>query len=221
MENEKRRQLSDREKLKRIVTVVAAALLVLLLLTGALWLMDHLLSKRNDPPAVSSLGGYQFYEADYDRNILEDPAYQRLDRSVRYLEYDSGETLTEENYRTLGVASEFFYQYFDAIVRGDCEAYRAFLTPYYIEEFEPPERFTMQMLYEIEVNRTQAQSTAVFEGREVIVHYFSVKYKIFENNGTFRNDVESNRSTTQYYELYDLDGRIYLNAVSNKQMIIR
>lgn len=209
------KELSDRQKLLRIALAVAGALLALLLLTGALWLVSSLLSGRS----VQEYSG-SFYEADYDRNILEDPAYQRLDRSVRYLEYDSGEPLTEENYRTLGVASAFFYEYFDAVIRGDCDTYRSFLTPYYIKEFDPPERFTMQMLYDIEVNRTQRPSTAEFQGRTVTVHYFSVKYKIFENNGTFRKDVGSNISTTQYYELYDLgDGQIYLNATSNRQMV--
>lgn len=221
VEKEGKKKLSDREKLRRIVLVVAGALLALSLLAVVLWFVSVQLSKRPDTPGTGSGTKIQFYEADYDRNILEDPAYQRLNRSVLYLEYGSGEPLTEENHWTLGVASDFFYRYFDAIIRGDCEAYRAYLTPHYIREFEPPERFTMQMLYNIEVNREQQMSTAVFEGQTVDVHYFSVKYSIFENNGTFRNDVPSNKSTTQYYELYDLGSRLYLNAVSDKKMILR
>lgn len=221
MENEGKKKLSDREKLKRIALVVVGVLLALTLLAGALWLVSSLLSKRHDPPGPEAENGYKFYEADYERNIFEEPAYQRLNRSVLYLEYGSGEPLTEENYRTLGVASDFFYGYFDAIIRGDVERYRAYLTPHYVKKYDPPERFTMQMLYNIEVNREQQMSTADFEGQTVNVHYFSVKYSIFENNGTFRNDVGSNKSTTQYYELYELNGRCYLNAVSNKQMILR
>ena len=207
----------------RIVIIVGGALLALLLLTGVLWFVNDRLSGRRERPGEvsSSKGGIQFYEVDYDRDIFEYPAYQRLNRSVLYLEYGTGEPLTEENNRTLGVASEFFYIYFDAIIRGDCETYRSFLTPHYVEEYEPPERFTMQMLYNIEVNREQQMSTAEFRGETVNVYYFSVKYSIFENNGTFRNDVGSNRSTTQYYELYEVGGRIYLNAFSNKQMILR
>lgn len=220
MENEGRKKLSDREKLKRIAAVVVGILLVLLLLTGVLWLISSLLSKHRENPNPDATTSYKFYEADYDRNILEDPAYQRLDHSILYLEYGTGETLTETNYQTMGVASNFFYAYFDAIIRGDCEAYRAFLTPHYIETFDPPERFTMQMLYNIEVNREQQMSTAVYEGRTVNVYYFSVKYSIFENNGTFRNDVMSNKSTTQYYELYDVNGRCYLNAISDKKMVL-
>lgn len=219
MENEERKKLSDRQKLKRIAIVVASVLLGLMLLAGILWLIDTLLSLRNNPSDTET--SFAFYEADYDRNIFEYPPYQRLNRSILYLEHENGETLTEENYRTLGIASEFFYAYFDAIIRGDCEAYRAFLTPHYIEEYDPPERFTMQMLYNIEVNLEQQMSTAVFQGQEAIVHYFSVKYSIFENNGTFRKDVGSNKSTTQYYELYVVNGRFYLNAISNKKMVLR
>ena len=221
MENEGKKKLSDREKLGRIALVILGMLLALSLLAVVLWFVSGQLSRQQDKPGTESGTKLQFYEADYDRNILEDPAYQRLNRSILYLEYGSGEPLTEENHRTLGVASEFFYWYFDAIIRGDCETYRAYLTPHYIREFEPPERFTMQMLYNIEVNREQQMSTAVFEGQTVNVYYFSVKYSIFENNGTFRDDVASNKSTTQYYELYEVGSRLYLNAVSDKKMILR
>ena len=221
MEKAGKKKLSDREKLGRIAMVLAGALLALSLLAVVLWLVSGQLSKQHKKPGTESGTKIQFYEADYDRNILEDPAYQRFNRSVLYLEYGSGEPLTEENHYTLGVASDFFYGYFDAIIRGECEAYRAYLTPHYIEEFDPPERFTMQMLYNIEVNREQQMSTAEFRGQTVNVYYFSVKYSIFENNGTFRDDVGSNKSTTQYYELYELGGRLYLNAVSNKQMVLR
>ncbi len=213
------KDLSDRGKLRRVALLVGAVLLALVVLSGVLWLVGFLL--QDSPKRPESLSSDRFYEADYDRNIFEDPAYQRLDRSVRYLEYGSGETITEENYQSLGVASEFFHDYFDAIIRGDCEAYRSFLTPYYVRTFEPSERFTMQMLYDIEVNRTQTRASAEYEGQEVPVYYFEVKYKIFENNGTFRDDVESNRSTTQYYELYDLGDRLVLNAISEKQVILQ
>ena len=213
------KDLSDRGKIKRVALLVGVILLALAVLTGALWLVDFLL--KDTPKRPDPLPRDVFYEADYDRNIFEYPAYQRLDRSVRYLEYGSGETITEENYKSLGVASAFFHDYFDAVIRGDCETYRSFLTPYYIDTFEPPERFTMQMLYDIEVNRTQTNATAEYEGQEVSVYYFEVKYKIFENNGTFRDDVASNRSTTQYYELYDLGDRLVLNAIGQKQVVLQ
>ena len=212
------KELSDRGKIKRVALLVGVILLSLAVLAGVLGLTAFLL--HDTPKRPAPLPSDVFYEADYDRDIFEYPAYQRLDRSVRYLEYGSGETITEENYRSLGVASAFFHDYFDAVIRGVCETYRSFLTPYYIDTFGPPERFTMQMLYDIEVNRTQTSTTAEYEGREVWVYYFEVKYKIFENNGTFRNDVASNRSTTQYYELYDLGDRIVLNAVGQKQVVL-
>ncbi|MCH5183772.1 MAG: hypothetical protein J1E00_06320 [Oscillospiraceae bacterium] len=211
-----KRNLTEKEKLKRVVLIVAGVFLALLLLTGILWILNSLVS--NMEPDTE--GTFSFYEADYDRDIFEYAPYQRLNRSITYLEYGSGVTLTEDNYLTEGVASAFFYKYFDAVIRGDCDAYRAYLTPHYIETYRPPERFTMQMLYNIEVNREQKVSTAEFEGKTAIVHYFSVKYSIFENNGTFRRDVGSNTSTTQYYEIYVVGGRFYLNAISNKKMVI-
>ncbi len=192
--------------------MIAASILAL-----ALGVAAHLLSKGTKAP--DALPEDVFYEADYTKNIFEDKAYMVLDRSIMYMEYDSGFTLTEENYASAGVASAFFYEYFDAIIKGDAERYRSMLTEDYIKDFEPSEKFTMQMLYDIDVNRIQSSWSEEYQGKTVTVYTFAVKYKIFQNNGTFRNDIASNQSTTQYYELYSYDGQFYLNSYTNKLVI--
>lgn len=213
MENNAR----QKKNVKKFLLIVFALLIVLTALVCVLWLVGKLFSRGTKVP--ESLPSDAFYEADYSKNIFEYSAYQQLDRSIMYMEYDSGEILTEENYESAGIASSFFYSYFDAIIRGDAERYRSMLTENYINDFEPPKQFTMQMLYDIEVNRTQISWSEEYNGNPVTVYCFAVKYKIFENNGTFRNDIASNRSTTQYYELYLIDGIFYLNSYSNKLVI--
>ena len=204
-------------KLKTIILVVFISLLSLAILAIVLAVINHLLSSGTKAP--DALPQDVFYEADYQQNIFEDPSYQLLDRSIMYMEYDSGFELTDQNYADAGIASAFFYQYFDAIIRGDATRYRNMLTENYIDDFEPPQKFTMQMLYDIEVNRIQSSWSEEYKGKTVTVYNFAVKYKIFRNNGTFRNDIASNQSTTQYYQLYSYDGAFYLNSYTNKLVV--
>lgn len=208
----------EKRMIKRIAFVVVCALLALAVVAGGLALALHLARGRGSN--TEELPSDAFYAADYTENILENKDYARFDRSVMYLEYGSGESLSEANCKTLGVASEFFYRYFEAIIGGDAQAYRALLTEEYIRKNQPPERFTMQMLYDIRVNMEQYPSSATYQDQTVTAYYFSVQYKIYRNNGTFRRDIGSNQSKTLYFELLDTPGGILLNAMSEKKMVL-
>ncbi len=210
------RKSKDKNIVKRILFGFAVLLIALLLLLGIMSIVSLLLEEEDLTPALPPEA---FFSADYSQNIFEDEAYMRLVRSVYYKQYDSGEVLTDENYEDLGIASEFFYHYFNNVINGDYNAYHKMLTDTYLQDDEVPERFTMQMIYDIEVNQVQAPGSANYKGEEVTVYFFEVKYKIYRNNGTFRNDVASNQSTTQYYHLYAYKGRLYLNAVQDKWVV--
>lgn len=207
----------EKKIVKRLFLCFALLLAAALLLLGILALVSAFMEEEDLTPALPPEA---FFSADYSENILEDEAYLRLNRSVFYKQYDSGEQLTEDNYEDLGVASEFFYHYFNNVINGDYNAYHKMLTEDYQNSDDVPERFTMQMLYDIEVNQVQSVGSATYKGEAVSVYFFEVRYKIYRNNGTFRNDVASNQSTTQYYHLYSYKGQLYLNAVQDKWVVI-
>lgn len=211
------RKSRDKRIVKKIFLGITILIAAILLLLGILACIDLLLEKEDLTPPLPPEA---FFSADYTENIFEDEAYMRLNRSVYYKQYDSGEILTEENYEDLGTASEFFYHYFNNVISGNYNAYHKMLTETYLQDDEVPDRFTMQMLYDIQVNQVQAPGSATYKGEEVTVFFFEVKYKIFRNNGTFRNDVGSNQSTTQYYHLYSYKGQLYLNSVQDKWVVI-
>ncbi len=208
---------AEKKIVKRILWVCTILLAAILFLFGALAVIGLFLEEEDLTPALPPEA---FFSADYSQNIFEDEAYMHLNRAVTYKQYDSGEPLTEENHKDLGVASEFFYHFFDNVIKGDYTAYHQMLTESYLKDDEVPQRFTMQMLYDIEVNQVQTPGTASYKGEEVTVYFFEVKYKIYRNNGTFRNDVASNKSTTQYYHLYSYKGQLYLNSVQDKWVVI-
>ncbi len=204
---------TSRKTILRAFLIILMILAVLGVLLGILALVDHLL-RKNSTSAVSDLD-----EPDYSVNILEEEAYLKLNRAVYYLEYGTGEELNEENFKSVGVASEFFYRYFESLIHGEADTYRSMLTDRYIADHNVPKRFTMQRIYDIRVELFQDVSSATYHGMDAQVYYFEVSYKINRNDGTFRNDIGSNRSSTQYYELYRVGDAFYLNAITNKRVL--
>ena len=101
-----------------------------------------------------------------------------MNRAVYFKQYGSGEQLTEENYLDYGEFAEFFYHYFDNVIRGDYNAYHQMLTESFLESEDVPDRFTMQMIYDIEVDQVQSGGSAEYQGETVNVYFFEVKYKI-------------------------------------------
>lgn len=208
---------NEKRIVKRILVISGIVLLALCLLVGAFVLVSMLLEEEDLTPALPPEA---FFSADYSENIFEDPAYMSMNRAVYFKQYGSGEQLTEENYLDYGECAEFFYHYFDNVIRGDYNAYHQMLTESFLESEDVPDRFTMQMIYDIEVDQVQSVGSAEYQGETVNVYFFEVKYKIYRNNGTFRNDVASNQSTTQYYHLYSYQGELYLNAVQDKWVVL-
>ena len=196
---------------------LASVLFVYLLLLLAALYLGRMLTKES--PVQNELPPEAFYPVDPSLSIQDNSAYAALDRSVYYTNYGTGEALTEENHQKVGVASSFFYRYFDHIINGNASAYRSMLTEAFIEEFDPPKDFAVQMLYDIRVDQSHSASTATFKGETVNVYHFSVSYKIFENNGTFRRDIASNQSVTQYYDLVYYKDQMLLNNISDSRVV--
>lgn len=207
---------SKKTILFKVAKYAAVFFVYLPLLLGALCLARFFIKES---PTQEELPPEAFYPADYSVNILDNHAYLSLDHSVYYMNYGTGEPLTAENNQKVGIASAFFYEYFDSIIGGDAAAYRSMLTDTYIDEFDPPEKFTMQMLYDIQVNQSHSASTTTYNGETVNVYHFTVSYKIFENNGTFRRDIASNQSVTQYYDLIYHKNKMLLNNISNSIVV--
>ena len=86
---------------------------------------------------------------------------------------------------------------FSEAIGGDYEAYPEFFIPGY---FKTSPQFTMQMIYDIQVT-VHSGSTVSLDGKDVTAFNFVVRYKIHQNNGTFRTGVHSDSSVPQVYQL--------------------
>ncbi len=203
---------SKKNKLKKLIIAVIAVFAVLALLAYGLPLVLEQFGDEED----HSYNKWLFFEADYDKNILEDDWYLSHDRGIHYNRYGNNVVLTQENISSMPVSASFFYDYFDCIIRGDYENYPRFYTESCLsdENFHCPEKFTMQGLYDINVT---LHSVSGDEESKITTEIYEVSYRIFENNGTYRDDILPDETRTRVFEIVINNGVAKINSITYRQ----
>lgn len=201
-------------KTRNLAIVVTAVLLFSSALIILLPSIKKLLEKPkpdNLPMYSDKLISFNFYPTDYDLDITSYPEYMDLDRYVYYTVNGESIAITDGNYAKYGSAAVFFGKYFDTVIAGDSETYNTFFTNHYYETNEPHWEFAPQMLYEINVEQL---SREVSDKDGSIRYAFNVSYKIYRNDGTFRNDIPSDASKVLYFELLEKDGTVLIDRIT-------
>ncbi len=150
---------------------------------------------------------------DYDANIFENLRYLDRDGQIHYGTL-SNQVVLDSEASAPDEYGAFFYRYLHSIIMGDAATYRGCFTESYVKTTALPERFTMQMLYDVEVQEIgdlfgedTAQETVI--GKE-----FLVSYRILDNNGTFRDDLPPRASRKEHYKvLMTADGTLKIDAI--------
>ena len=142
---------------------------------------------------------YSFYPTDYDLDVTADEVYMGLDRYVYFKNGNETIAITDGDYAAYNPAVEFFGKYFETVIAGDAETYNTFFSDLYYQSNKPYVQFAPQMLYDIRIemlaNDPQNDGTTLYA--------FNVEYKIHRNDGTFRNDIDSDASKKLYFELFE------------------
>ncbi len=168
-----------------IISLVAVAALALFFSS----VLPKLLERE---PAVNPdlINTYDyFYEPEWGASVEGREGYDEFsgfDRSIKFREGNHTRGMTEDNESSFREEERFFKDYFASIEAGDADFYNSLFTAAYRAEHGDHEPFTAQMIYDIEVERidsTFAGNTSTYD--------FNVYYKIYRNDGTFRNDVYS------------------------------
>jgi hypothetical protein len=147
-----------------------------------------------------------FYPIDDPWNFPDNPDYQDMDRRLFVHNPFEGTTYSVEESQ-LPEEDEFvsfFYDYFQAIIQGDVEAFLDMYASDYHGAEELPSDFTSQMVYDI----TLYPQT---EGGTVVA--YRVDYRIYRNNGTLRNDMESDTIRPLIFVLTEEDGELKIKSV--------
>ena len=151
---------------------------------------------------------YTFYEPDYDLVVEEDEYYMGLDRSLHLKRGGETFSLTDEEIPGWGEAIVLFDKYFDAAIHADVQTYNSLFTRSYYKSADPFEGFAPQMIYGITVEELQKED--VPGGTK---YMYNVTYAIHKNNGTFRNDIESDAYKTLIFVLAPEDGELKIDGI--------
>ncbi len=215
--NEDNKNIKKIDKQKRGIiiafsTMLAVVLIAYVIVPGISKLANYIESKKDDGYAsdyMDDIKSLSFYPADYNEDIFEDEEYMALNRYISYTKGSDTYTITDDDYSKYDVTVGFFAEYFNSVINGEYENYDEYFTDEYFENCSNKTRFTPQKLYDINI---KFKSTKAVDGATSYIYY--VTYKIFKNNGTFRNDIESDSSRLLAYELYIYeDDTILINYI--------
>ena len=161
---------------------------------------------------------FDFYTADYDENIFEDEEYLSLIENG-IIKYDNASGLmvdiTFENAKDQGETIDFLAKYIESIINGDNESYNSFFSTKYYKNNSPKDRYTMQKVYDATITYY-----TVSDEEEKTANYtkyvYKLKYRIYKNNGTFRQDIGDD-SKTQYIVITNREGKWLIDSVNSPQ----
>lgn len=190
-------------RLKRSMIIVLVALLVFAVI--AIPLISYLDSlekqEQEEPAETKKESTIIFHTPDWDLDIMKEPGYLALDRTVYYCDIQYGMTvaLDEKNRDKYGPAVQVLTKMIERIIAGDAEGYNELFSENYFENHDEEPPFTRQQLYDIKL--TKIKETTMSAG--YTQYEFEVEYRIRNNNGTFRTDIGDGESRKQYFVLSD------------------
>ena len=164
---------------------------------------------------------YDFYPVDYEENIYEDEEYLSL-MEYGYIYYtDASVTLgiQRENANSYGDDIEFIVEYIYKIIEGKTEEYNGCFSDLYYKYHKRHERFTMQKLYDINLNKV-SETTVTDKNGSYAEYKFELSYRILKNNGSFRSDI-GDGSKKQYITVTDRDGKLLIDSLTTATTIVQ
>ena len=151
-----------------------------------------------------------FYPSAYGQDIYADEEYMKLNRYISYKNGPDTYMIADGDYLKYGVCMEFFAGYFESVKLGEYEDYDKYFTDEYLKKQSNKDMFAPQKIYDITLEETRTDIHT--DGTES--HFFYVNYKIFKNDGSFRNDMGSDVTRALVYELVvGVDGKVLINYI--------
>lgn len=212
---------------KKIIAAAISVCLIISVFAGAFVLYSEgfFVSKTD-----KSSGGFNFYEADYNYDIMQDPIYRDYitPSFIIYRDEAVGKSisLSDETYGNYGgTAVGLLIELLLAVQSGDADAYNSCFGNDYLaavgkdalrsngknpsgyseEELIASgrkDRFTAQKVYDAVIT-DMGSSKITDSGKEFTAYYLRLEYKIRHNNGTLRTDMDSDSARPQEIVITD------------------
>lgn len=203
---------------KRLIIVISALLAVTILLGVASFLIDkYNFKKNNDTTPID----YDFYPADFDENIFEDEKYIELIENgfIYYTDESMGITLGIERETAINHGSDiqFMVEYVYTIINGEADKYNSYFSETYYKTHDEHGPYTMQKLYDVNITKLAEIQETDKKGVAYTRYEFSLTYRIYENNGTFRNDIGDGYKV-QNISVSKKDGKMLIDSIRSPKI---
>ena len=163
---------------------------------------------------------YLFYEPNYELNILKIEDYMELERNVKFENPENGITYAivngnmDEVPTIMQESVGLLCEYVDYAINGESEKLNSLFSQEYIEAGGKTKMdFTMQQLYNIKITYVTSTGETV-DGATTTSFDYWLEYMIRQNNGTFRNDMESDCIKKEYVRVTNRDGILGIDILA-------
>lgn len=194
-------------KKRKLKVVIWAAVIFLLLIISASVVTILFSRDDNITPPDNVEYNFDFYDPDYEADILSDDEYLSLDRTILY-KIGAITTAFDEKNGSADKVVKFIADYIDAMVMGDYELYPSFFSEKYKSNNKIPEKFTMQRVYNITIEKLDEEYV---DGHYKYTYW--LEYSISKNDGTLRSDMGSDAMRPQYLIITEQDGSFLINEI--------
>lgn len=198
---------------KGLYLIVLITIGILIILIVASLLIDSIEKNANPDREIN----YNFYPADFNENIFDDTEYVELIAAefLKFCDQTNGLTvgITRENAKEQGIEVEFLVEMIYDIINGDNQSYNDRFSDTYYKNNSPKDKFTMQKIYDVTITYVSSEDISDEQTGNYTKSVYSIEYKIFENNGTFRRDIGAG-SKKQYFTISDASGKLLIDAVA-------
>ncbi len=200
--NENVKKKTDPKKMVRIIIISMIGALVLCALL--IWGLESSLRVDGERETLPPVDPSKLHETkDEDFDIMEYDEYLAFDRSIYLNNKSSGviQSVGEDDCDLHGEGFSVMYRVIVAINGGDHVTYNRYMGKNELKK----NKFTQQQIYDIEIV-PQSSGSVSEDGASYNEYVFKVTYRIHENNGSYRNTIESDVSRPQYFVINDSTG---------------
>ena len=197
------RKKTSKSFLSKVIIATAVLILLFIVVIAVGESLSRIQNSKNEENTVDPSKLADTKEEDFD--IMEYDEYLALDRTVIFYEKDTGVSysIDNTNYWGFGEDVKFIYELIEAIKAGDSDLYNDMVH----KDVGHFDSFTQQQIYDVQIMREE-RSNLNSNGKAYTEYVMRVEYKIHENNGSFRNDVESDASKPQYFVINNSTGTL-------------
>ncbi|MFA6948048.1 MAG: hypothetical protein WCQ72_03625 [Eubacteriales bacterium] len=207
-------------KVKALIAIATAALLmiILLILNNIDW--TSLADSYSAPEGTIIKAEYDFEKPDFEYDIFTDSNYLDKNRYINYTDGAQTITITDGNYDLIGGGLPVLAEYIDSAIHGDADGINSLLTDSYIDEYGEYSAFTMQKIYNIDIELLSSGLITEGEYAGTTQYNYNVKYMIMNNNGTFRRDTGSDAAVPLVFELLSYGGETKINSITSYTYVV-